>query len=74
MGQSVPSISASEVGFASGILGAGIGYVLAPRKFDLGQILTLSNDVFERVLPRDTVAKNSTRLLPQQTSVRQLST
>lgn len=48
MSESVPSVSSVEVGAASGILGAGVGYILAPRKYDLEQLLTQPSDVFEK--------------------------
>ncbi len=42
------SVSPAEVGIMSGLIGAGIGYTLAPRKYNLEQLLTLRQDVFEK--------------------------
>jgi len=51
MSKSVPPVTTGEVGFASFFLGAGVGYVLAPRKYDLEQLFQISDDTFERALP-----------------------
>ena len=57
MSESVPSVSSAEVGIASGILGAGVGYVLAPRKYNLEQLITQPPDVFEKSVPKSALAK-----------------
>lgn len=56
MSESVPSVSSAEVGIASGILGAGVGYVLAPRKYNLEMLLTQPHDVFEKSVPKSGLA------------------
>lgn len=50
MSQSVPPVTSSEVALASGLLGAGVGYVLAPKKYDLKDLLTIKSDVFEKAV------------------------
>lgn len=45
------SVTPAEVGAGSAIIGAGIGYTLAPRKFNLEQLLTQKPDVFVKTLP-----------------------
>ena len=57
MSESVPSVSSAEVGFASGILGAGVGYILAPRKYNLEQLLTQPHDTFEKSVSKTALAK-----------------
>ncbi len=57
MSESVPSVSSAEVGIASGILGAGVGYILAPRKYNLEQLITQPHDVFEKSVPKNALAK-----------------
>lgn len=56
-GQGVPSVSGAEVAIASGILGAGVGYVLAPRKYSLEQLLTQQQDVFEKSVSKTAMFK-----------------
>ena len=34
------TVSPAEVGIMSGLMGAGIGYTIAPRKYNLEQLLT----------------------------------
>lgn len=46
------SVSPAEVGLMTGIIGAGIGYTLAPRKYNLEQLLTQKPDVFEKSIPK----------------------
>lgn len=55
MSQGVPSVSSAEVGLASGILGAGVGYILAPRRYGLEQLLTQTPDVFEKSILKDKI-------------------
>ncbi len=57
MSESVPSVSSAEVGIASGILGAGVGYILAPRKYNLEQLITQPHDVFEKSVPKSALTK-----------------
>lgn len=51
MSKSVPPVTTGEVGFASFFLGAGVGYILAPRKYDLEQLFQIPDDTFEKALP-----------------------
>ena len=53
MTNSVPSVSPVEIGVATGLLGAGIGYLAAPRKYNLEDILTQKPDVFEKAVPKN---------------------
>lgn len=41
------SVSPAEVGLMTGMIGAGIGYTLAPRKYNLEQLLTQAPDVLK---------------------------
>ncbi len=50
------SVSPAEVGAMSAVIGAGIGYTLAPRKYNLEQLLTQEPDVFEKSLPKNVIA------------------
>lgn len=47
------TVSPAEVGVMSGIIGAGVGYTIAPRKYNLEQLLTQKPDVFEKTLSKD---------------------
>ncbi len=51
------SVSPVEVGVMSGVIGAGIGYTLAPRKYNLEQLLTQKSDVFEKSFPKNVIEK-----------------
>lgn len=51
------SVSPAEVGLMTGIIGAGIGYTLAPRKYNLEQLLTQKPDVFEKSIPQKYLTK-----------------
>ncbi len=44
------TVSPIEVGAMSALVGAGVGYAAAPRKYTLEQLLTLKEDVFEKTL------------------------
>ena len=44
------TVSPAEVGIMSGLMGAGIGYTIAPRKYNLEQLLTQKPDVFEELM------------------------
>lgn len=57
MSQGVPTVSSAEVAIASGILGAGVGYVLAPRKYDLEELLTQEPDIFEKSVSKRNLSK-----------------
>ena len=59
MSKGVPAVTTGEVGLASGLLGAGIGYVTAPRRYDLEQLLTKGDDVFEKALPVKQILKGT---------------
>ena len=47
------TVSPAEIGAVSGIIGAGIGYTVAPRKYNLEQLLMQKSDVFEKTLPKE---------------------
>ncbi len=53
------SVSPAEVGLMTGMIGAGIGYTLAPRKYNLEQLLTQKTDVFEKSIPKKYLVKAS---------------
>ncbi len=46
-----------EVGVMSAVIGGGVGYALAPRKYNLEQLLTIEPDVFEKSLPQKNMVK-----------------
>ena len=50
MSQGVPAVTSGEIGLASGLLGAGVGYVLAPKSYNLEDLLTVKADVFEKAV------------------------
>lgn len=56
MSQSVSSVSPAQVGAVSMVIGGGIGYAIAPEKYNLEQLLTQSPDVFEKSLPKKVMA------------------
>ena len=51
------SVSPAEVGLMTGMIGAAIGYTLAPRKYNLEQLLTQKPDVFEKSIPKKFLSK-----------------
>ena len=51
------TVTPFEVGAASAVAGAGVGYALAPRKYNLEQLLTIEPDVFEKSIPQKLIAK-----------------
>ena len=51
------SVSPAEVGLMTGLVGAGIGYSLAPRKYNLEQLLTQKPVVFEKSIPKNFLSK-----------------
>ena len=53
-------VSPAEVGVMSGVIGAGIGYTLAHRKYNLEQLLTQEPDIFEKTIPTKVVAHADT--------------
>lgn len=53
-------VSPLEVGLMSGVIGGGIGYTLAPRKYNLEQLLTQEPDVFEKAISSNALAKADT--------------
>lgn len=59
MSQSVSSVSPVEIGLASGFLGCGIGYTLAPRRYSLNRLLSEKPDVFEKAVIKKFLAKGS---------------
>lgn len=52
------SVSPAETGIMTGIISAGVGYTLAPRKYNLEQILTQKPDVFEKSFPKEVIQKS----------------
>ena len=50
MSKGVPAVNSGEIGLASGLLGAGVGYVLAPKSYNLEDLLTAKPDVFEKAV------------------------
>lgn len=61
MSQSVSSYSPAQAGAVSAVLGAGVGYVFAPEKYNLEQLLTQKADVFEKSIPLKAAADNKSR-------------
>lgn len=53
------TVTPFEVGAMSAVVGAGVGYALAPRKYNLEQLLTIKPDIFEKSLPQKSMAKAS---------------
>ena len=51
------TVTPFEVGAMSAAVGAGVGYALAPRKYNLEQLLTIKPDVFEKTLPQQNMVK-----------------
>ncbi|MBO6087736.1 hypothetical protein J6P92_05245 [bacterium] len=50
MSKSVPAVTGGEIALASGLLGAGVGYILAPKKYNLKDLLTVKPDIFEKAV------------------------
>lgn len=50
-------VSSAEIGAASGFLGLGLGYVFAPQKYNLPDLLTMKADVFEKAVPEKVLAQ-----------------
>ena len=59
MSESVPAVNSFEIGLASGCLGAGVGYVLAPRKYNLEQLLTQDSVEFQNAVPKKFIKKKN---------------
>lgn len=53
------SVSPAAVGISCAALGAGLGYVSAPEKYTLKQLLTQEPEVFERIIPDKILQKAS---------------
>ena len=53
------SVSPAEIGLASGLAGAAVGYTLAPRKYNLEQLLTQKPDVFVKSIDPKLLGKSS---------------
>lgn len=51
------SVSPAAVGISCAAVGAGIGYVSAPEKYSLKQLLTQEPDTFEKVIPKKVLDK-----------------
>lgn len=54
------TVSPAEVSIMTGIVGAGIGYTIAPRKYNLEQLLTQKPDVFEKTFSKELISNAST--------------
>jgi len=52
------TVSSAKVGVVSGLVAAGAGYTLAPRKYNLEQLLTQKPDAFEKSFPKSTINKS----------------
>lgn len=61
MAKSVSFVSPAEVGVASMVIGSGVGFVFAPEKYNLEQLLTQKPDVFEKSLPLKSIEQNAER-------------
>lgn len=59
MSQGVPAVTGGEIGLASGFLGAGVGYVLAPKSYNLEDLLTVKADIFEKAVNTKYLAKGT---------------
>ncbi len=59
MSQSVSAVTPVELGLASGFLAAGIGYGIAPRKYNLEQLLTQDSDIFKKSIPQNFIKNAS---------------
>ena len=62
MSKGVPQVTSFEIGVASGLLGAGAGYILAPPKYNLEQLLIQDSVEFTDAVPIKYVSKTSDRL------------
>lgn len=62
MTKGVPAVTSCEIGVASGLLGAGVGYILAPPKYNLEQLLTQDTVEFQKAMPLKHITKNKDRL------------
>ena len=51
------SVSPAEVGLMTGMIGAGIGYTLAPRKYNLEQLFTQKPGVVVKSIPQKYLSK-----------------
>ena len=60
MTRGVPAVTTCEIGVASGLLGAGIGYVLAPRKYNLEQLLRQESSEFDKSVRTKYLKGNNT--------------
>ncbi|MFR1672560.1 MAG: hypothetical protein ACLSWI_06430 [Candidatus Gastranaerophilaceae bacterium] len=58
MSQSM-SVSPAAVGVSCAVAGAGLGYVAAPEKYSLKQLLTQEADTFEKTIPKAILDKAS---------------
>lgn len=62
MSSGVPQVTSFEIGVASGLLGAGVGYVLAPPKHNLEQLLVQDSADFFNSVPMKYVSKSKERM------------
>ncbi len=63
------SVSPAAVGTSCAIVGAGAGYVFAPEKYGLRQLLTQEADVFEKVLSKPVLGKANDKQLAAYNSI-----
>lgn len=59
MSKGVPAVTGGEIALASGLLGAGVGYVLAPKRYNLEDLLTVKSDVFEKAVIKKYLANGT---------------
>lgn len=70
MTKGVPAVTSCEIGVASGLLGAGIGYVLAPPKYNLESLLTQDIVEFQNAMPLKYINKSADRVNAYHTIVK----
>ncbi len=63
------SVSPAAVGTACAVVGAGVGYVSAPEKYGLRQLLTQEADVFEKILSKPVLGKATEKQLSAYNSI-----
>lgn len=70
MTKGVPAVTSCEIGIASGLLGAGVGYVLAPPKYNLEGLLTQDVVEFQKAMPLQYINKSPDRVEAYRTIVK----
>lgn len=53
MNKGVPTVSSSEIGLASGLFGASVGYMIAPPRYNLEELIIQPSETFDRILHND---------------------